>query len=152
MGTICHPLSKEVICEQIASLLNTYNDLSYTRTFPDIMNGKVDYLVETHGKEVIAVCGHEALNYQMVEIKHLVVHPSWRTKGLGSFMVGKCLNQVKAPLVYATAKSNNRGSIKIFESLGFKISCTYFNSTHEVTMLVRSNPKWIQKPNWKSVS
>jgi len=152
MGNIIHPISEQEISEQIAVLLNTYNDLSYKRTFSDILQGKVKYIAETHGKRVLAACGYEHLSYQLSEIKHLVVHPNWRGKGLGRFMVKRCIEIIQTPLLYATVKRVNNSSINVFKSLGFKEACTYFNEEHDVIMLTRSSSKWTQKPNWKSVS
>ena len=152
MGLIHHPISKEEIGEQIAALLNTHSDLSFRRNFSDILSGKVDYIVETHGRHVLAACGKERLNFQLTEVKHLVVRPDWRGKGLGQFMTKKIVQSIDTPLIYATVKRDNTPSLSIFKVEGFQESSVYFNENHDVVMLVRSNPKWTPKPDWKSVS
>ena len=148
-----HGLKPIDLSEQIASLINTYNDLSFRRTAIDVMNGKVDYVVESHGRWVLGCCGIERLNYQITEIKHLAVHADWRRKGVGRFLVKRALEMCETPLTYATIRAGNEASLALFGSLGFRESATYPTDSHQVALLVRVGPKWKEaKPSWTSVS
>lgn len=152
MSYIYHALSADDIVDQIAAMLNTHSDLAMKRIGEDIKRSNVDYIVETHGKYVIAACGMERLNYQITEVKHLVVRHDWRGRGLGHFMVKRVLERINTPLIYATVRRDNLPSLSVFKSAGFEEASTYFNQDHDVVMLSRANQKWTPKPNWKSVS
>lgn len=148
-----HALRPGDIAEQVASLINTYNGLSYHRTTSDVRDGKVDYVVETHGKWVVGCCGLEKLGYQLTEIKHLAVSKEWRRRGVGKFLVKSILDSCDTPAVFATVREDNKPSLSLFQALGFSPALTYNAEGHTVVLLTRVSPKW-QKANidWKSVS
>jgi len=141
------------IAEQVASLLNVYNDLSFKRTSVDVLNGKTNYVVELHGSLLLGCCGIERLNYQITEIKHLVVRPDWQRKGIGRYLVRKAVDRTESPILYATIREDNKASMMLFASLGFRESLSYTSENHNVILVVKANPKWkVPRPDWKSVS
>jgi N-acetylglutamate synthase-like GNAT family acetyltransferase len=144
-------LDHPTIAYQIAGLVNTHNRLDSQRSGHDILHGPVNYVVETHGKWVIGVAGLHRQSYTFTEIKHLVVHPDWRGKGLSRFLLQRSLSIVDTKMMYATVRDDNAASLHLFESLGFKNSGGYEAEGHNVILLVKVNPQWQQaKSNLKS--
>lgn len=145
-----HTLSTTDLSEQVASLINTYNGLSFRRTALDIREGKIDYVVETHGKWVIGCCGYEKLGYQLTEIKHLAVNKDWRRRGVGAFLIKSVLGLCETPAAFATVREDNKSSMSLFQAQGFSPSLTYTAEGHNVVLLTRVSPKWQKtKAGWK---
>jgi RimJ/RimL family protein N-acetyltransferase len=140
------PLTHDEIHEQIAGLLNTYNNLGTYRTKFHIQSSKTKYVVETHGKFVIGVAGIEKVSYHLSELKHMVVHPDWRGKGLGTFVAKRALQISETPSIYATVRSTNISSIRALEKLDFVQGHEVPAGDHKLTLLTRAAPKW-QKTN-----
>jgi N-acetylglutamate synthase-like GNAT family acetyltransferase len=135
------PISHQETARQIANLLNTYNGLALQRTARDILSSKTNYVVETHGKFVIGVAGIQKVSHQLSELKHMVVHPNWRGKGLGPFVARRALRICETPSVYATVRTTNKGSIKALEKLEFSGVHEFPAGNHHLIMLVRAAPK-----------
>jgi N-acetylglutamate synthase-like GNAT family acetyltransferase len=135
------PITHQDIAQQIASLLNTHSDLAMQRTSVDILNGKTNYVVETHGKFVIGAAGIQKVSYQLSEFKHMVVHPDWRGKGLGAFLAKRALQICETPSVYATVRTTNEASIRTLEKLEFLRAHEFASGDHNLAMLVRVAPK-----------
>ena len=140
------------IAEQVAELVNFYNQLSLKRTGADVIGGAIDYVVETHGKHVIAACGLEKQSYTLTEMKHLVVREGWRGKGVGKFVAKRALSICDTPLVYSTVREDNIPSLNLLSSIDFQKSGEYPAVGHRVFMLARTTPKWQKSPDWKLVS
>jgi N-acetylglutamate synthase-like GNAT family acetyltransferase len=145
-----HTLGVLDLSEQVAGLINAYNGLSFLRTAVDIRDGKVDYVVETHGKWVIGCCGYERQGYHLTEIKHLTVSKDWRCRGVGGFLIKNVLNLCESPAAFATVREGNKSSLSLFQSQGFTPALSYSAEGHEVTLLIRVSPKWKKvKIDWK---
>ena len=141
--------------KQIASLINVHNGLSLKRRSVDIVESRVNYVVETHGKFVIGAIGIERVSFTFSEVKHLVVRPEWRHRGVGRFITRRALQLIENPLVYCTVRENNKASILLFESLGFVRTEQYGTEDHDVVLLTRRSPRWekkCSKATWKSGS
>ncbi len=141
------------VAKQIARLINIYNGLSLKRRSVDIVEGRTNYVAETHGKLVIGAVGIERVSFTFSEIKHLVVRPEWRCKGVGRFVTKRALQLVENPLAYCTIRADNKASIKLFESLGFIRADQYEAENHDVVLLTRRSPRWekkCSKATWKS--
>ena len=150
-----HTLPDYEIAKQIAHLVNVYNGLSLKRRSIDIIESRINYVVETHGKFVIGAVGVEKVSFVFSEIKHLVVRPEWRRKRVGQFVTRRALDQVVTPLIYCTIRTDNKASIRLFEGLGFRRVEQYPADGHDVTLLARTSPTWKKKcsnPTWKSDS
>ena len=142
-------ISHGSIAEQVAELINAHNQLALRRCKADILSGKIDYVVENHGKDVIAACGLEKQSYTLTEMKHLVVSPAWRGKGVGKFIIKRALTICDTPIVYATVREDNVSSLNLLSSMGFQRAGEYPAEGHRVIMLARTTPKWQQSPDWK---
>lgn len=144
-------LDHPTIAYQIASLINEHNRLEAQRSPHDILQGPVNYVVETHGRWVIGTIGMHRQSYTFTEIKHLVVHPDWRGKDLAKFLLQRALTIVDTKMMYATVREDNAASLHLFESLGFTNSGEYDAEGHNVILLVKVNPQWRKtKSNSKS--
>jgi len=135
-------ISHHEVAQQIAGLLNAYNGLSAQRSGYDIMNSRANYVVETHGKFVIGAAAIQKASYQISELKHMVVHPDWRGRGVGHFVGKRALNICETPAVYATARNNNIASLRTLEKLGFRRVEEFLTGGHSLALLVRVAPKW----------
>jgi N-acetylglutamate synthase-like GNAT family acetyltransferase len=146
------PIPHQDIAKQIAGLINSYNSLAMVRTSQSIINGNVKYVVETHGKFVIGLAGIEKVSYQLSELKHMVVHPDWRGKGLGSFVAKRALQLCETPSVYATVRTTNNASIRSLEKLEFLKAHEFSAGDHSLVMLIRVAPKCMTNtiPKWNS--
>ncbi len=144
-------LSKEEIGLQVANLLNSFNLLGKKRTVLDICEGRTNYIIETNGKFVAGAIGLDRQSYTFTEIKHLVVHPAYRRKGIAKYLVERAMKNSDTKLVFATVREDNHLSLDLFESLGFIRSGGYKTDEHNVILLVRMAPRWEkEKPQWKS--
>jgi len=144
------PIPHQNIANQIASLINNYNDLHTKRTAYNILNSKTKYVVETHGKFVIGVAGIEKFSYQMSELKHMVVHPDWRGKNIGVFLARRSLEICDTPVVYATVRTSNAPSMRTMDKLGFHRVEDFASGDHHLSVLVRVATKWKSHSNSKS--
>ncbi len=135
-------LDHQEIAHQVAALLNCCNQLQKKKSTGSILHGRTNYVVEPHGKWVLGTIGVDRLNYTFTEIKHLVVHPDWRGKGLAKRLLRKALVMVDTKLVYATVREDNDASLKLFESFGFQNSGDYPTGDHRVVLLVKVSPEW----------
>lgn len=141
------------IAKQVAGLLNAYSKLALHRTGSDILQGRIDYVAELHGKMVIGACGLEKQSHTLSELKHLVVQPDWRRKGVGKYVARRALHICASPMIYATVRADNDSSLRLLESLNFQRSGQYPAEGHEVILLVRTTPKWkSKKQDWKYIS
>lgn len=145
-----HSLSEEEIAVQVAALLNTYNGLRGKKSANHVQHSQTQYIIESHGRLVLGAVGIDRVSYTMTEVKHLVVLPEWRKRGVGLFLVKRALSLCNTPHVYATVRESNKGSIGLFQKAGFWEAGKYFSQNHNVLLLVRVSPQWEQMhPSWK---
>jgi len=137
-----HGISNGEIAKQLANLLNTHNKLSNPKRESLLLSSKADYVVETHGKFLIGACGAERVGYTFSEIKHLVVDPQWRGKGVGKFLVERAMCLTDTPLLFASIREDNKHSMALFESLGFEKKNEYTRNSHKVIILTKANKLW----------
>jgi ribosomal protein S18 acetylase RimI-like enzyme len=150
-----HGLTDYEIAKQVANLINVNNQLSFKRRSVDVIQSRINYVVETHGKLVIAAVGIDRQSFTFSEIKHLVVRPEWRRKGVGRFVAKRAIELVETPLMYCTVRADNPASVQLFEGLGFTTADQYEADNHEVILLTRASPRREKKcknPTWKPIS
>ncbi len=136
------PLQDYEIARQIAGLLNDYNNLSRKRRGPEIVEGKTDYVSETHGRLVIAAVGISKTSSTLSEIKHLVVRPEWRRKKVARFILERAMSLSTTPLLYATIREDNTASVELCQSVGLTRERKYWAVNHDVVLLTRISPAW----------
>jgi len=137
------------VARQVAKLINSYSGLVTKRNSADIMHPGTEYVIETHGNIVIAICGLSKVSSPLSELKHLVVRPEWRGRGVGLFMVSRALKLCQTPMVYATVKRNNHSSLTTLKKAGFTVSEEFSGITIPLILLLKVCSKW-KKRTFKS--
>lgn len=140
------PLPEYEIARQIAGLLNDHNSLSRKRYGPEIREGSTEYVAETHGKLVIGAVGIRKVSPVLSEVKHLVVRPEWRRKGIAKFILKRGMSLATTPLLYAMIRADNSASLELFQSVGFTRGQDYQAADHKVALLTRNSPTWKTSP------
>ena len=138
-------LNDNLIATQIAALLNKHNKLGVHYSKDGILLEKDTYIVETVDRFVVAAVQIKRLSYAISEAKHLVVRTNMRKKGLAKSLVTAAVNRSTTPIVIATIREENAGSIKTFESCGFVCSGKYTTNTRDVLLYMTTSPKWRKK-------
>lgn len=152
MSRFGHCLTDQEIASQLANLLNQHNQLSYRRDGESILQGRPFYLVETHGRQLLGAIGIDRQAYTLTEIKHLVVTPQWRKKGVGKFLVQRALRMVNTPLAYATIRKDNQASLGLFQGAGFARAGEYRAGKHQILLLMRVNERWTEEKGYSPTS
>ena len=133
------------IAKQVAELINGHNQLAQLRMPQDILLATTTYILEIQGKRVLGVCGVDRQSYTFTEIKHLVVRPQFRRKGIARFLVSRAASQAATQLIFASIRGDNQSSLTLFKSLGFEPSANYPTKDHEVIILTKVNQQWQKK-------
>lgn len=138
------------IGRQIAGLLNDFNHLGAKRTAGDVCQSRTDYIVETSGQYVVGAIGVDRQSYTFTELKHLVIHPQYRKRGIAKYLIRQAINTVDTKMSFVTVREDNHLSLNLFTSLGFVRGGGYETEEHNVVLLVRMSPKWEKKePLWR---
>ena len=86
----------------------------------------------------------------LTEVKHLVVHRSFRRVGVGDALVKLAMQRADTPLLFATIREKNEASISLFQKAGFHIVSTAQMKDHKTHFLLKENEAYL-KNNAKSV-
>lgn len=129
--------------EQIANLINANNNLVTIHDPNEVYMARNEYIVETLMGRVIGCVRVQKQSYSITEIKHLCVIKEFRGHGLAKLLIKTGLNMAQSPLVYATVRKDNIGSIKAFESTGFINATAYQTVDRLILCLVSTAPKWL---------
>lgn len=133
--------------EQIAHLLNQHNKLQSPYTGDKILNSKAKYHPITYEGLVFGSVATWRVSFMLTEIKHLVVHKSFRKIGLGSALIARVSDTIDTPIIYATIRSNNEASLKLFQDAGFAIVSTAVMKDHETHFLIKNNEAHLKISN-----
>ena len=131
------------IAKQISSLLSQHNNLGTVFTPEMIMAAQGDYIVQTIGPLVAASLKIERQSYNMTEIKHMVVHPSMRKRGLAKILILSGIKQATTPLIYATTRGDNIASCKALQSCGLKHVGQYTTGNRNVLLYMITGYKYV---------
>lgn len=135
-------ISDEEMALQISGLLNKHSKLSMVYSPEHIYNERNSYIVETIGQIVVGCVQVEKQAYALSEIKHLVVRPEMRGRGIARSLVGAALNFSATPLAYATIRKENLSSQAVFRACGFINASYYTTGDRDLLMFVATSPKW----------
>jgi GNAT superfamily N-acetyltransferase len=97
---------------QIASLINKGGQLRHILTTHSILNNNVQYLIELDRDVVVGVIGLEVQNARVTELKHLCVHPDYRSKGIGKKLLECGIAMASTEFVYGLVRSDNNVNIR----------------------------------------
>lgn len=117
---IIGPDTSKKVADQIASLVNQNNKLGRQYEGSEILSSDSHYYPLVIEGIVVASVAVKKLNYLLSEIRHLVVRPEARRQGLGVQMVKMAIRGVKTPLMCATIREDNKGSMKVFAAHKFR--------------------------------
>lgn len=139
--------------EQIAHLLNENNKLQSVYDGGKVLNSKATYLPEHFQGLVFGSVAIQRMNFMLTEIKHLVVHPAFRKMGLAQLMLGKAMARAETPLLFATIRDDNTGSLHLFQKTGFKAVARVAMGDHRTILLLRTNESYrTPAPTYKGPS
>lgn len=131
-------IGKEDIAKQIADLINSGRQLYLYQTAQTILNNNIRYILELSGTTVIGVVGLEQLRPNVTEIKHLVVHPAYRRKGMGRKLLLKAVEAASTEFVYGLVRSDNLTNIRNNLRIGMKpIGKTRMRRGHRLIVFAR---------------
>lgn len=92
-------------------------------------------------EEVIAYLFYRFITDE-VHIFRLAVHPEWRRQGIGSRLVGECLQAArrrKATAVLLEARPSNTEAIELYGKFGFHVVATrpgYYSDSREDALIL----------------
>ena len=129
---------KPVIAKQIATLLNSENQLVVPYTEKKVLDNKNNYLFEVNDNDdVLSFIECRKVQWYQYEVCHLTVNPSHRRSGLGKKILEKAISHAKANrgrIIQCTIREKNTKSTSLFSKNGFlKTSKFYYpNSGNNV--------------------
>jgi len=81
------------------------------------------------------------VSFLLTEIKHLVVHSSFRRFGIAKKLLVAALEETDTPLVFATIRETNTASRALFKQAGFTEVVTSTVNSHKIVLLLKKNEK-----------
>lgn len=129
--------SKHSFAGQIARLLNNYSNLQTNYTGPMLLQSGAHYLPLHHEGTVFASIAVHKQGLFLSEIRHLVVHPLLRGKGIAKQLLKNALEKVETPVIYATIRESNIASIAVFEKFDFKNYTTFQHSGFHIKLYLK---------------
>lgn len=94
------------------------------------------YFPLVFGESVIASVAVQRVGFLLSEVKHLVVHPSFRGAGLSKIMLAKAIVGAQTPFLYATIREGNEASLNLFRRYGFEGVDSAEVGSHNVIILM----------------
>jgi N-acetylglutamate synthase-like GNAT family acetyltransferase len=120
--------------QQIASLLNTRNQLTQTYTANRVMASAGDYIFEVKDETVVACVQVKMVQWCQCGILHFSVRADREGEGLGSKMLASAEIRAKglgARIAQCTIRTGNAGSEAVFRKSGFLETCRFKNAATE---------------------
>jgi N-acetylglutamate synthase-like GNAT family acetyltransferase len=115
-------LSSNDICDQIAQMLNTYNNLSVVHNSYTINTNGVSYIIELNMGKVIGCVGMINEYHDCTLIKHMCVNSKFRRLGIATKLLTTCINKISTNTIHMYIREDNKSSLSIANKLGF--TCT----------------------------
>ncbi len=113
------------VAQQIADMLNMYNNLRTTHTGPTILANNINYVIEQSVVNnilgVVGCVGFCPTEQNTTLIKHLCVKKDMRGVGIAVRLVNTVINNSTTDYVHMNIRSDNYPSLKLSEKLGFLI-------------------------------
>ena len=123
---------------QIAELLNKNNELDKEYTEKHIRYGKTKYLFIHKDGQLWGAVGVQRIRYLYTIVKHLVVAPDHRGKGMATALMEMALNETNTPFALSTVRKDNETSLHLLGNFEFEKAGAYFKDKHLVILLVKS--------------
>lgn len=116
--------------DQIATLLNTRNQLSVAHTGETVLRHAERYLFETETDAVVACVEVKRVQWYQWEICHLSVHADHEGRGLGKELVRRAEEAALrggACIAQCTIRVGNRASEHVFQRSGYTQTVRFHN-------------------------
>jgi GNAT superfamily N-acetyltransferase len=108
--------------QQIVELVNQHSPIVRKIRLSDVLEGNYDVIVRD---TIVVACIKTAkLSWYQTEISHLVVRPEYRRQGNGRALLRRMCEsayQAKSRLAQCTIRKDNRASMSLFETEGFRL-------------------------------
>ncbi len=137
-----HIIDDRETASQIAGLLNKYNGLNTHYSTSLIFDAQNEYIVETFGPLVVGCIKVEKQSYNISELKHLVVLPEMRGRGIARALIRAGVLRAESPIIYAMIREDNGFSRRAFEASGFSNTGLYTTGERDVLFYMSTSPKW----------
>ena len=121
----------------IAQLLNRHNRLQWQYDGSQILESEAVYFPAVHKGRVLGAVALRRTSRLLSEVKHLVVAPQIRGFGMGNLLVETALRAVQTPFVCAFVRTDNGGSLALFQKKNFTVAVTNQVGDHAVHLLLR---------------
>lgn len=120
--------------KQIATLLNSRNELDREYSGDQILRESAKYIFQEEGDTVVACVEVKSVQWYQWEICHLSVHQDHVRQGRGKQLIR--LAELKAAaggarIVQCTIRVGNMASEETFRRSGFLVACCFFNARTE---------------------
>ena len=113
------------VAQQIADMLNMYNNLRIAHTGPTILASGIHYIVEqvavNNTLEVVGCVGISPTELNTTLIKHLCVKEKKRGVGVATRLLNTAISSSTTDYVHMCVRSDNYPSLSLVEKLGFLI-------------------------------
>jgi len=120
------------VAEQIATLLNTQNQLAVPYTAETILEHEDRYLFRLgEDSSVLGAVEVKRVQWYQCEIDHLSVDPSAKRQGVGTMLVKAAEDRAKqlgARIAQCTIRVGNLESEGLFKKNGYALTATFFNA------------------------
>lgn len=111
----------------VATLLNTYSNLTKKHSKYTIQNNGILYLVHIYKNQVAGCTGLLKKSDTHTYNLHTCIAESHRHIGLGKFILYNAINLCETQNIYAQIRADNGNSLKLYNSLGFSVVGTHSN-------------------------
>lgn len=117
--------------EQIATLLNSRNQLTRKYAAAQVLNESDDYLFQSDNGIVVACVEVKRVQWYQWEICHLSVKEEYTRQGRGKQLL-QCAEEKAwkghARILQCTIRVGNEASEETFRRSGFREACCFFNA------------------------
>ena len=133
----------ENIANQIATLINSRNELAVQYTAQKVLNQADDHLWVLQTDSVIGVVRVQRVRWYQAEISHLSVHADCGRSGIGTTLLNRALERAAAlgaRIAQCTIRDTNTPSIGFFTKHGFASTTEFFYPPTGNTVRVFQRP------------
>jgi len=131
-------LSQDKMADQMACMINKYNNLRRKRTKHTMLKDQAEYFVEVVRDKVVGFAGLSRRDTNLCEIKHVCVDPEFRKKGIARKLVKLAIANCPTDYIYMTISEKNIPSLSMARSLNFVVIKKQQSINHQVIIVGRN--------------
>lgn len=110
--------------QQIADLLNSYNELSSEYDYRGVLNQRCTYITYLSKDTIVGCVAFKNKSWYQCEAIHLSVDEHYRGKGIATRLLNKLetfARKREKKVIQSTVRCENEAMVKLNEKLGYKI-------------------------------